>query len=719
MSMLKGVLSNSMRPWLRARAQSSSIAVRDWLIEIADNPSIDIEALYNALADKVKFTDLFIEEVIMKTGLKEAVRETQAKVLEELYNILAEYKASQSPQEAPKSPEEPPLTEEAILRELPSKTKVFIDKEVFVISNWRFILKLDSRKIIYIPQSPAEAYMLLDHYYMGNREEAVKYILEKRGLGETGVKAVIESIEPIPFLYVYLLNKNYIGLSPIKLGLGELEARLKPFTLEDYDRLREELGPEFNRLGPRIAKALGIKYDPRSQEPISEARQFIFWIERGIPEDILEKLLKVVYPKAIELWDKLEAHELLRAIYKAMILPWPRGEDLPHLLLITPTRSGKSGLYYLATGEEPYINATSVSLIGGYDANSRSFIIGKLNGRDIALQIESIETDKARDLAEYLIEYMRAGKTRRSVLGRDIQVEGSAPLIFTGNPAGEGKRGVKLQDWINYGLLKNPEALGSRLLLFYLIEAPRIDSIPEELKAKMRIIWEIARSSQVKRLIAEKWDSPLVKDWLRESDSPIPIPVYPNEALTTLFQYLNELAKHYWRGLKALALQIAIANNLHRLGEIAEEDLITEADKTYLLLKDYLVKSIEIAVSDISKNAYSDINVRVKTWPNLLQKALIGINDILNKRAIGSGKAEIPLTEILKALGEKGLIKLRPSSNPYSSYNIRLKQYMKAKEKELEEIGITLAESTNMVIVDIEAFKGLDIEGLIVSLEGK
>jgi len=748
MSMLKGVLSNSMRPWLRARAQSSSIAVRPWLIEIADNPSIDIAALYTALinGEKEKYVEAFEKEVLGKTELGKAIDKTQLEVFEEFTKALMEYnklkesmalsieshvELTQPPpgKDAPiqeealaKAPEgaQSSQEEEAILRELPSKTKVFVEKELYVVNNWRFILKIDSKKVAYTPKTPAEAFEIRNKYDLREiREEAIKEILEKKGLNvKINTEDPVESIEPVPYLYAYLMNnKSFVGLSRIKLGLGEQDARLRPITIEEYERLREELGPELSRLGERIVKALGIKYSPGSDEPFSASRLYVYWIERGIPEEVLEKLLKTIYPRAIELWNKLEAHELLKAIYKAMILPWPHGEDLPHILLITPTRSGKSGLYYLATGEEPYINATSVSLVGGYDSNSRSFIIGKLHGRDIAIQIESIETDKARDLAEYLVEYMRAGKTRRSVLGRDVKVEGSAPLIFTGNPASEGKRGLKLQDWINYGLLKNPDALGSRLLLFYITEAPRLEEIPEELLGKMRIVWEIARSSYIKRLIAEKWESPEVRAWLKESDAKIPIPVASNESLAVLFKYLSELAIHYWRGLKALALQIAIADNLHRLGEIGEEELISEADKSYIFLKDWLVKSIEVAVSDIAQNIYSDINVRVRTWPGLLQKAIIGINIYLNNKAINSGRAEIPIRDLLRVMGERGYIKLGKGTNPYLSYPKRLKDYIKQKERELGEIGVSLAESTNTIVVDVEAFKKLDIEELIINVE--
>jgi len=762
-------LDSKLREFLKARAQTLGIAARDWIKEIAERRDIDVEALYNVFEgyttardreERVRkgeeYTELFWREVLEKTELGKAVEEARTRVFNEFTKLLNEYRklkesmalgvesyvklapSTSSIKEAPTNQEEvmanvPEETqgqqltqssqeEEAVLNELPRKAKVYIDAEIYVVNNWRFHLKIGSKKVSYTPKTPAEAIEIRKKYDVREtREFVVKEMLEKLGLdAKVYSENPVESVEPVPYLYAYLMNKkSFAGLSRERLELGEQRVILRPITVEDYDKLREELGPELSRLGKKIAGALKIEYNSSSDEPFSASREYVFWIEKELPEELIEKALKVIYPKAIELWNKLEAHELLKNMYKADIIPWPDGEYAPHRLLISPTKSGKSGLYYLATGENAINKTTSVSLVGGYESKSGNLFIGKLHERGIAVQIESLETDKASDLAEYLVEYMRTGKARRLVIGRDIGISGTAPLIFTGNPASEGKTGVKLQDWINYGLLRNPEALGSRLLLFYLIDAPRIEEFPEELEERMRIVWEIVRSKYIKRLVAKKWRSPEVEAWLKERDAPIPIPVSLSESLAILLQYLKSLSIFYWKQLKALALQTAIADNLHRLEEISDEELIDEAEKYYAFYKEWLVKSIEVAVSDISKNVYSDINIRVKTWPSLLQKALIGINDILNKRAINSGKTEIPSTEILKTLGEKGLIKLRSSSNPYSSYNIRLKQYMKAKEKELGEIGITLAESTNMVIVDIEAFKGLDIEGLIENLEGK
>jgi len=603
--------------------------------------------------------------------------------------------------------------------ELPSKVKVSIDRELYTVYNYELVIHVDSREIHYPLDAPGKMRELMLRLDTAEgRRDALRDILREAGIDEKGVNldSLRLSTNPIPYLYAYLVNKSFIGLSKTRLSLGEHEVRLYPLMVEDYERLREELGPELSRLGERAFRALEGRRS-NSEEPLSLIRDRVMWIETGLPEDLGKDKLKTDYPRAIELWNKLEAHELLKAVYKAMILPWPRGEYLPHLLIIAPTRSGKSGLYYLATGEEPYMNATSVSLVGGYDVISKSIMFGKLHGRDIAIQIESIETDEARSLASYLVEYMRSGKTRRSTMGRDIKCEGTAPLIFTGNPAGEpGKRGLKLQDWLNIGLLRNPEALGSRLLLFYITEAPRLDDIPRDLLDSMRVVWEIARSSYVKRLIARVWRNNEVIEWLRESDARIHIPVSPNESLAPLFKYLSELATHYWRGLKALALQIAIADNLHRLEEISGEELIGEADKNYIFLRDWLVKSIEVAVSDIAQNIYSDINVKARIWPDLLQKAIIAINEYLNSRAINSGRAEIPITELLKILGEKGYIKLGKYPNPYRSYPARLKNYIKRYEKELGEIGVSLAESTSMIVVDVDTFKKLDIEGLIISL---
>lgn len=167
----------------------------------------------------------------------------------------------------------------------------------------------------YAPKTPTEVIEIRSEYDIREtREFVVKEMLEKLGLdAKIDPENPVESVEPVPYLYAYLMNKKgFVGLSRERLELGEKRVILKPITVEDYDKLKEELGAELSRLGKKIAEALKIEYNSGSEEPSSAVRKYVFWIERELPEELVEKLLKIIYPKVIELWNKIEAHELLK-----------------------------------------------------------------------------------------------------------------------------------------------------------------------------------------------------------------------------------------------------------------------------------------------------------------------------------------------------------------------------------------------------------------------
>ena len=571
---------------------------------------------------------------------------------------------------------------------IPPKTKIFVEREIDTIYTKRFIAYVKGKARAFTPKTPREA-IDFSNRIRGEDIEARKVF------GDLGPEAVIHE-EPIPYLHVYKI-KGGIGLSYTKLGHGMREARLLPIKLRDMDQLKEELGPLYNNLLSIIYKVYKVREEAR--EALAKVLPNIYWVETGLSRDMVHQLLREYY-EYLKILNNIEAIPLLREFYKSMILPWFNALYSPHALIVSPTNTGKSMLYRLMVGEDPYTDITPITLVGGIDPSSRRPVLGVLHGRTKALQIERLEAKTQGETISLLIDYMKSGIAKRGVGVKTIEARGTAPIILTGNPVGIG-RALKIQDWIRLGLLKNPEALGSRLLLFYTEERREL-KLPRELD-KIEVIREIGNSSYIIKKLRKIWLDPMVENWFREKDQIYIEEIEEKEAIGDLYHYINVLTREFSPRLKALALNNILVDYMDKLnGNIKE--ILEEACARYEWFKKQLINSIELVLSEYGR--IQSPTTLALNLPKLLIKMILGIDKYLKDKMVLEERVEIPLKDIIDKMIELGLI----SKNPV--YRARLRNYIRDNERDLAILGLAYSVDKDLVLVDTTQLSRIDIEKL-------
>jgi len=609
------------------------------------------------------------------------------------------------------------LKYEVVEAKLPPKSKVFIEKRIDAISTKKYTIMIGSTQITYYARTPKES-QEIDDLIFDSPKSGVEYILSKLGK-QVNIGADVEAptANKIPYLMIYKLDDG-VGLSYNPLPtLGKVDARLYPLTRQKLDELKAELGRDYDKLIRSIQGALkigsGKKEDEEGgedEELLREIARHVYIIETGLRDSEVRRLLNDL-PEFLKLWNSIEADPFIKEFYRAMILPWFTPAYLPHTLLITPTNTGKSSLYEWAIGEKALTDVSPITLAGGIDPDTRKVFLGILHGRDKAIQIESLESNTARETVSLLVNYMKSGSVRRGVAGKVFETEGSSPLILTGNPHKVG-RAYRLQDWLNKGLLKEPQPLGSRLLLFYLEEAKPLKYI-DNAYSLLEPLREIASSSLIKRELRKVWDNPRIKSWLREGDKPIELSIGLGKELGDLSMYIETLAREYHVRLKALALNNVLVDYLDKPDEKIEE-ILDKAVEKYKWFKQYLAISINTALAEHGK-AVSE-TARAKLLPELLIKLLICIDAWLNAKAINikavdNGIIPMPVKELLDIMKSKGLI------GDYPVYGSRVRKYLKDNAETLEELGIVYSEATDTILVNIHRFSMINTEELARELE--
>jgi len=604
------------------------------------------------------------------------------------------------------------LRYEVIESKLPPKSEVFIERRIQAIKTKKYIIRTGSNSLVYYARTPREA-QEIDNLLFESPRKGIDYILGKLGKPiDVEVDLEVPTYD-IPYLIIYQLPDKKIGLSYNPLpSLGKVDARLYPLTKQKLEELKVELGEDYEELVNAIlsVRKIGSKKKGNNDieeegDPLEKLFRHIYIIETGLHDSEVRRLLNDL-PDYLKVWDSIEADPFLKEFYRSMILPWFTPAYLPHTLIITPTNTGKSTLYKWTVGEDAISDITPITLAGGIDPNTKKPVLGVLHGRDKAFQIESLESNTANETISLLVNYMKSGKIRRGAAGKIFETEGSSPLILTGNPHKVAKA-YRLQDWLSKGLLREPQALGSRLLLFYLEEAKpfkydgRIYGLLEPLR-------EIASSSLIKRGLRKVWDNPRIESWFKEGDSPIELSIGLGKELGDLQTYLEILAREYHVRLKALALNNVLVEYLDKLDEKIEE-VLDKAKEKYGWFKQYLVSSINTVLAEHGK-AVSE-TVRAKLLPELLIKTLLGIDECLKAKGLNEGIASIPVKDVLDAMKRKGLIK------DYSVYSSRLRKYLRDYDETLEELGIVYSEATDTIQVNIHRFSMIDIEELARELE--
>lgn len=571
---------------------------------------------------------------------------------------------------------------EEIHRILPPKTRIFIEKELGTIYSKKFIAYVKGTTRVFYPKNPAEAIAYSCRIRSGD-------IGAKKLFGDLGPEAIIQE-DPVPYLHIYKLRGG-IGLAYTSIGYGVREVRLLPITLTDLDRLKEELGPEYDHLLSIIYKTYRIK---EGGEGIKKVFHNIYWLETGLTRDLVNQLLRE-YNEYIEIFKHIEGIDWLIEYYKAMILPWFNPYYSPHALIVSPTNTGKTILYRLMTGEDPYTDITPVSLVGGIDPGTKKPLLGILHGRIKALQIERLEAKTSGETLSLLIDYMKSGVAKRGVGIRTIEARGSAPIIFTGNPVGTG-RALKIQDWLNLGLLKNPEALGSRLLLFYTEERREL-RIPKDID-KIEVIREIGYSSFIIKRLRKIWSHPRVETWLFDKEILYINEIDKTEVIGDLYHYIKVLVREFAPRLKALALNNILVDHLDDLDNL--DEILDKANAKYEFFKQQLLNSIVNVLAE-----YKIINptTLALNLPKLLIKMIISINKYINDNMIFQERVVIPLKNIMDTMKKLGF---------RLTLKHRLKQYISKYERELKHLGIIYSVDKELVIVDTTLLNQIDFEEL-------
>ena len=524
----------------------------------------------------------------------------------------------------------------------------------------------------------------------------------------------------LPHLFIYETSSGELIFSRIPLPEGEVSLYLWKMTLSDLHSLLEDL-PQYEQedIKAIIRKALKIaiaENDDSSIWSYAVETNKLFYADRGLPEKYIKYYLdKDKWKELAQLafsFDQIDP--FITNFYKSLAIPFPREfmDYAPHSLLFTNTNVGKSTLYELVTGEGALSSATPVSLAGGIDPRSKKPFKGIIHGRHKALQIEGLESGQEQETLKLLLDYMKRGVAERAAAGRIIKSVGASPIILTGNVRRtERKRGLTFQALINMGALSNPEALGSRVLPFYL------DGLVELRfsRRKKRIIegaWEQIRavtdSSTVLRLVSSVWNNDIILSWLEEPDLPLDVEIQEIEGYEDLVSYLKVVREEYYTRLKGLSLNAAIFDYLGELYEAKStakwieviKKVLAKAQEYYKFFKKYLVESIAELAEDYRRVAA----VRWELLPNYVKAFIEGVyRYVIEVNSGSSAEFTIELDQLDEHIerAAEGRIK-RPRDAP-RLIKKRIEDLIKGGyARVLEKLGIILTISENKVKVRVD-----------------
>jgi len=602
--------------------------------------------------------------------------------------------------------------------EPPSRARVFIEKQLLMLTNPIPEIWQNGVSVRLYGYPPSITSVIKD--VLVNRHDAVvgenKRIRFEEILLINGIdpnKPYEVNIINEPWLYVYKSN-DIIIISREYLGVGEVEVYLKPVTLDELRQIYEELSdPQKNMFIRVLGRRFGIK---RSNEESDEsyrervlnaATRVTFMAYRGVPDDIADYFIarwREIIAKAFP----EETDQFMRLIYSGLVLPYPEVKIAPHMCIFTNTNAGKSLLYYLITGEQAYTDATPVSLAGGIDPATRKPAKGVLEGRDLPLQIEGLESSTARQTLSLLINYMKSGEILRASGVRTIKTRGLAPIIFTGNIVST-TRALTIQTLIKEGLLDNPEALSSRMIMFYreCRQITRFDL--SELERTWSIIRCIRDNPTLKTILKRIWFTRQVVEWITEPDA-IDVRIECRTELTDLCHYLEGMTRNISPRLKALAFNIVLFNNLDKIWKLRDKpselqnlalELVLEARRVYSTLKGYLIESIGNILEDMNLITKGVIVTQLPTYLKIL---VLAAYKYVNKHSIMT-----PVVVTLDSMGEEINEAGREMGTKYSHASVKklVEKNLPAltqgfMQQALSRAGISLSKQEDKILVGID-----------------
>lgn len=608
------------------------------------------------------------------------------------------------------------------------KSHVFIEKQLkCVVNKYLIIVHELGKKPVIVGQnlSPRQQAKLI-HELTTNTS-----ILEELGIRSDNSSKLYVYVRKYPYLFFHKSDNNII-ISHKPLHRGDIQLRLRVLTRNELVKILEEI-PEndLRAIAWEVAKAL------RSEELLKEyfklhkddyenaCKSFflsnankIFYAETGLPKDYVDYYMSFWRKYLERIHELIEVDPLIKIIYQAMILEWFKPEYSPHVLLITSTNAGKTLLYREFVGRDPLSDVTPKTLVGHFSQEERKVVRGILHGQRLAVQIESLETKTAREVLTMLIDYMKSGRACRGV-GREICVEGSAPIILTGNIVMK-KKAPTLQTWMKLGLMDNPEALSSRLLLFYKSTKKLSIKDVKDFRKLTEIIREIRDSNVISSKLRMIWSLPLIDEWLNKPDT-LHVDVLLDENLSELQQYLEGLARNFAPRLRALALNAALVDHLDQIhyntvDHVAENlipKILEKAQEYYEILRLELATSIDTVQEEYS---LTDPTLLALNLQKPYVKLILAVHDYMNKNALNKEEISIPIDEALKILEEEGEKHIKQLK-----YRIVKQYWNNTVENTLSKLGLRLVFSSDNVEVHVtkSMFDKIEIDKLREALGWK
>ena len=611
------------------------------------------------------------------------------------------------------------------------KAKVYIEKQLRTeVYSYLIVLHELGKKPIIVGYggTPKQQYELIKAFQ--HMDISTENVLEQIGLKEVDIKKLRVYTKEYPYLLAYK-SGNVIILSREPLPRGEVSLRLRVPSREELRKIFEEI-PDLDaeNLVRDILNVIGVNYNSfvkslGRREEIELATILENFLdeygsrlrigERGLDKEYVDHYMSDWSDYVKRAFELIDGDPLILAFYKGMALPYYRPEWSPHTLIITSTNAGKTLLYRLFTGRDPLSDVTPRTLVGHYSLEERRVAKGILHGKHIAIQIEGLESKTARDTLALLIDYMKSGIACRGVQ-REICVEGTAPIILTGNTVKTKKKAYTLQNWIKLGLLDNPEALSSRLLLFYKDTKKLQVKNLKELKKLWEIIREIRDSSVIKYKLRQIWDLPQIEEWIETPDR-LEVEITVEEELSDIGQYLNGLKENFYTRLRALALNNVLLdyldqihfNNLDYLVNTLLPEILEKAQDVYEILRAELVYSIRNIQYEYG---FKDPTLIALSLPKPYRQLLISINNYLNAKAMNKELEAIDIDDLMEFMKSEGV-----KNTNVLKYKITKKLWTDTIDRLLRILGVYIVFSGDKVIVKVDTttFNTLDFSRIVES----
>ena len=627
---------------------------------------------------------------------------------------------------------------------LPPKEEVYIERQLkTVVNNYLVILHEPSKKPIIIGYGavPKETSMLIRA--LQKRDIEAIEILENLGVKDIDIDKVNAIIKPIPYLRAYK-SGDIIILSREPLPRGEVKLRLRIPTENELRIIFENLPWEImENLIKEILKTLGIglsdfigdiknKWLSGEQRPSYEEIKSYYLNElvttygyrivigeRGLDKEYVDHYMMYWRDYIKRVFELIDGDSLIITVYKAMILPYyGKGDWIPHLLLLTLTNAGKTYLYRQFVGGDPLSGVTPKSLVGVYSLEEKRLVRGILHGRYLAVQIESLESNTAKDVLAFLIDYMKSGRATRGVSGREITVRGKAPIILTGNTVKTKKTAYTLQNWIKLGLLNNPEALSSRLLVFYKNTKRLQVKNEKKFERLCNVIRELRDSSIIRYRLRQLWELPEIENWIETPDK-LDIDITMEEELGDLKQYFEGLKENFYKRLRTLALNNVLVdyldqiyyNNMDYIRNVLLPQIFENAYEVYEYLKTELVNSILTIQTECSLKNPTILAILL---PKPFRQLLVSINDYLHKQVLNKDIEKIDLDDLMEFMKSQGI-----KNTKHIKYKIKKAIGSDPIDKWLKSMGVYMIITDNKIKITIDTtiFNALDFKRLAESLK--